>query len=528
MGIFTNRHYKLFCLFLLLLSLAPVARAAKTVELTRDELWDIIYGGWTGKIIGDLQGLKYEMKPLAQVLPSYTFGLPNGPVLDDDTCVELTNIRTMLKTGMLKAPYTQVAKDWIMELNDNIYIANWNARMMLAKGLLPPATGHPSFNKASWYNLSGQFCVESYGLLVPGMPATAADIGRHYAHISVWGEPIQAAQYWPTIVALAGVSQEPMEVLITQSLLSIDPQSDLALAIRTALDAYRQYPDDWKTAHDLVVKVVQPKWNDNATPSNGGLVALALLYGKGDIQSSIRYSYAFGMDADCNAATVGTILGARTRFSGIKKNPNYIMANARTLQWWALPSLAVAEQAILENGGKKLIRNGQIVYQIRLQEVKNWELLPTSVLSDGKCGDDKFRSDYLNAAITDLQAKNPDDQLRAAGVVAYYGTQTMIAEHIEEILAIFRANTSRRSFTEGLLAHGGLCRLVGDKDCFLALAAFLDNNPAESPWPNQMAIDTVLSFLRDVPVSFRPAAREAAKESKTLAGYLDRLKDEWK
>lgn len=38
-------------------------------------------------------------------------------------------------------------------------------------------------NRHASYNLSGQFCVESYGMIAPGMPRTAAEIGLHGAFV---------------------------------------------------------------------------------------------------------------------------------------------------------------------------------------------------------------------------------------------------------------------------------------------------------------------------------------------------------
>ena len=55
-------------------------------------------------------------------------------------------------------------------------------------------------------------------------------------------------------------------------------------------------------------------WNDNSTPVNGRLL-LALLYGRDDFYRTLQFAMALGYDADCDAATAGTIVGARSVFS---------------------------------------------------------------------------------------------------------------------------------------------------------------------------------------------------------------------
>ena len=51
-------------------------------------------------------------------------------------------------------------------------------------------------------------------MIAPGMPQTAADIGLHYARVAVSGEPLQATQYWTTLISFASVSDHPMEELM--------------------------------------------------------------------------------------------------------------------------------------------------------------------------------------------------------------------------------------------------------------------------------------------------------------------------
>ena len=47
----------------------------------------------------------------------------------------------------------------------------------------------------------------------------------------------------------------------------------------------------------------------NGYELNTGSIIAALLYGEGDFVKTLIAAFNFGWDADCNAATAGTILG---------------------------------------------------------------------------------------------------------------------------------------------------------------------------------------------------------------------------
>jgi hypothetical protein len=229
-------------------------------------------------------------------------------------------------------------------------------------------------------------------MLAPGMPQTAADLALHYARISVSGEPLQAAQYWATLISLAAVSPHSLEKLISESLSAIDPASAQAEAVADALKEFHQYPQDWKAArlffhqkwYTSKEKPWDPyarplKWNDNSTPLNGAMVLLAVLYGQGDFYKTGQYAMALGYDADCNAATACAIVGTRIGFTAIEKLPGYAMPDRYVNR--TRPQLPkeckVSEQAelmtrlctrlILDQGGVRLGSDGREIYRIHLQ-----------------------------------------------------------------------------------------------------------------------------------------------------------------
>lgn len=356
----------------------------KTTEVTREELLDHLYGGWVGMMIGGLEGLPHEFKyneePRSS-LPDFPF-LPDGARSNDDNDFELTHLFFMDKENILKLPYTRIVEIWKANMNTGLWVANKNARDLMDKGIIPPATGSVENNKAASYNLSGQFCTEAYGMISPGMPKTAADIGIYYAHISVSGEPVQAAQFWTTLIGLNSLSKDPVEQVINEALGAVDPNSAMAEVVKDAINEYHNNPLDWKSSRQAIYRkwIVERKWNGNSTPSNGAMVILALLYGNGDFYKTLQYAMALGLDADCNAATAGAVLGANIGFKKIGSLPGFNMPdNFKNKTRPQLPAemkiseqvellLRVCEKVILENGGKKITLKGKTGYRIRLQK----------------------------------------------------------------------------------------------------------------------------------------------------------------
>lgn len=367
----------------------------KTISLTREQILDHIRGGWTGMLIGGIEGLAHEFKYIQQPredLPDYEL-LPRGARSDDDNDFEWTHLYFMNREGVLKIPYPRLVEIWKSNMNTGIWCANEQARKLMDKGVIPPGTADPSVNRFAAFNLAGQFCVEAYGMIAPGMPRSAAELGLHYARVSVSGEPLQAAQYWTTLISLAAVSKETMEDLLRRALPAVNPASAQAEAVTEAIRAFHQYPTDWKAARRYFhekwyfpkekawdAQARPPKWNDNSTPLNGAMVILALLYGQGDFYRTGQYAMALGYDADCNAATACAVIGTQLGYAALEKLPRFKMPDRyQNLTRPELPRESkVSEQAaimvrlceklIVENGGQPTTIEGQPGYQILFQE----------------------------------------------------------------------------------------------------------------------------------------------------------------
>jgi hypothetical protein len=380
-----------------LLALNAIAEdtAPAVSEIPSEALLDRIYGGWVGMLIGGLEGLPHEFKYKEQprdTLPEFTF-LEKGARSDDDNDFEWTHLFFMDKEGTIKLPYRRLVEIWRANMNSGIWVANKKARELMDQGVVPPETGAVARNPHAWYNLSGQFCVESYGLIAPGMPRTAADIGLHYARIAVSEEPLQATQFWTSLISLRAFHDGPIEQAMQRALDAVDPKSVMAAVVADAQRAFHAHPNDWKAARQELHRkwCVERKWNDNSTPVNGAAVCLALLFGGNDFYRTLQYAMALGYDADCNAATAGTVAGVRLGFKSIAALPQFKMPDRYVnktrpqlpaeskVSEQAETLLRIAERVILAGGGERITIAGQPGYRVRLQEPALLERLPAHV-----------------------------------------------------------------------------------------------------------------------------------------------------
>jgi ADP-ribosylglycohydrolase len=366
------------CLFAIAFT---AAFAADTVQISNAKLEDQIRGGLLGHILGDLNGLKHEMKYIAEPgnVETYVPALPDGAFTDDDTDVEWIYIVEMQRGGKLLIPPARMAELWKRHINRRIWCSHLYLRQLLDIGILPPLTGSVHLNPWADFNLSAQFVSESFGLISPAMPQTAARTATHYTHVSIDGEPIQATQLFATMIAAAFTTSE-IDRIIDAGLAATDPASRIYQMVVDTRRFHRQYPQDWRATRRLLKEKYmyfggQDMRDRNGVLLNGSSTVAALLYGRGDFTETLRHAFNFGWDADNNAATSGCIVGVikgakwmadqHWEIKDVFKNTSRDeMPMDETITRFGDRLIALTRQNILEHGGA---RTGD-GYRIRVEQ----------------------------------------------------------------------------------------------------------------------------------------------------------------
>lgn len=401
-------------------------RSEKFIEITAYRVEDKIRGGLLGQLFGNLNGLPHEMRYLDEPgdVNSYTPALPEGAWSDDDTDIEWIYIVGMQQYDRLLLSPEQIAGLWREHINEGIWCSNLYARHLMNLGILPPLTGRIAINPWAVFNISGQFICESFGLIAPALPQTAARIGLNYTHVTIDGEPAQTTQLLTGMIATAFIEND-VEKIIQAGLAAVDRQSEVHNIVSDVYGWWQANPGDWRKTR-LAIKEKYSRYNGEMRDRNGyelntAATISSLLYGEGDFSETLRYAFNFGWDADNNAATCGTIVGVIQGYTwmlgrgwivdDIYKNVTRNgMPMDETITHFGDRLIVLARKVVEEAGGKV---TGSL-WQIPFQNPANVEPLPrpldrmpelqlqlrSVIIKDLRGGEtDRARAVYLGIAL---------------------------------------------------------------------------------------------------------------------------------
>jgi hypothetical protein len=282
--------------------------------MSAEKLEDKIHGGLLAQLLGNLNGLAHENKYYDEPgsVREYTPGLPDGARTDDDTDIEWVYIVAMQRERTAMLAPEQITKLWTKHINQRIWCSNLYVRRLMDIGIDPPLTGSLALNPWANFNISGQFVCESFGLVAPAMPQTAARIGLNYTHVSIDGEPAQTTQLFTAMIATAFVTDD-IDAIIDAVVASVDPDSAIVPIISDVRLWHKEHPDDWRMTRRLV-RDKYTLYESRTRNQNGyelctAATVASLLYGDGDLVETLICAFNFGWDADNNAATAATVVG---------------------------------------------------------------------------------------------------------------------------------------------------------------------------------------------------------------------------
>ena len=397
----------------------------RIITIPAEEVVDKIRGGLLGMMIGNMDGWPYEFKFYDKHgdVQAYIPSLPHGAETDDDTDFEWVYIYNMQKTRNAYVPYDQINSYWINSINRGIWCSNRYARYLMDMGIKPPYTGSVNLNPWAEFNVSGQFLCETFGLVAPAMPQTASKIGLHYTRVAIDNEPAQTTQLFTSMISSAFIESDINKIL-DAGVASLDPNSIMVQIITDVRSWHKLNPQNPAESHRLLHE--KYKLNDDLTRNRNGselntaAIIAAFLYGNGNFAETIRHSMNFGYDADCNCATLGTLLGAIyghkrimnegwqivDRYKNTKRDN---MPMDETIISFADRVIDVFEMVNIENGGNKSIVNSVSVYNIVSEK-------PTPVcnISTKDAGRSELVKNLENEIVTGLLNGNRQEMARAA------------------------------------------------------------------------------------------------------------------
>lgn len=317
---------------LLAVQVAKAQKAKVTVAIPLSTLQDKIKGGWAGQVIGVTFGGPLEFRFQGSMINDYQ-PIPwydgyikktmiDNPGLYDDLYMDLTFVEVFEKKG-LNATAMDHAKAYA-KADYMLWHANQAGRYNINSGLTPPASGH-WLNNPHADDLDFQIEADFSGLMSPGMPNTAAQIGDSIGHIMNYGDGWYGGVYVGAMYSLAFVSND-IRFVVREALKMIPAKSTFAQCMSDVIKWHEQYPNDWKRNWFEI----QRKWSDDTgcpdgvfhpfnidAKINSAYILLGLLYGEGDFSKTLEISTRAGQDADCNPSSAAGILGTMLGYSRI-------------------------------------------------------------------------------------------------------------------------------------------------------------------------------------------------------------------
>ena len=218
-----------------------------TRTMSASDYEDRIRASWYGQIAGTLMGFAFEHRAAAaaafDAIPDCFKGIP----VDDDWYYEMVAVRAFERFG-IKMTVAQLGEQW--KLNSaGSWGSSEQARLLLARGLSAPDTGHPRYNRL-WFSIGPQFSADVYGMITPGMPNAAARIAREYGHVNGYAEGADGAVFMAGMVSLAFVEKDSRQI-VRQAARLIHPTSPY----RQALDLVIAMADAGATAERSLARL---------------------------------------------------------------------------------------------------------------------------------------------------------------------------------------------------------------------------------------------------------------------------------
>lgn len=358
-----------------LLLFAVTAFAAEERRISLKEHRDKMKAGWLGQMAGVAWAAPTEFRWKGQIIPDDKVPQWKDPTINesfgqDDLYVDMTFLRTLELYG-LDVSIRQAGIDFANS-GYNLWHANKAGRDNLRKGIAPPDSGHPQFNKHA-DDIDYQIEADYSGLVAPGLPQVVIDLGEKFGRIINYGDGLYGGQFVGAMYAEAFFEKDPVKI-VEAGLKAIPAQSQYAECIRDVLQWYKDDPDNWTKTWGKVDEKYQkdPAYRKGSCEEgvnhapynidakiNGAYIVMGLLYGKGDIDRSIVISMRCGQDSDCNPSSTAGVLFTIIGFDKVPAKFKEKLDERRTWSFTAydFPKLIaacekVAREAVVKGGGR--------------------------------------------------------------------------------------------------------------------------------------------------------------------------------
>ena len=309
-------------------SCSPNANKIKKISL--DEYRDKMKAAWLGQMAGVGWGAPTEFKYVDEIIPQEKVP-PWDPEMinqhgNDDLYVEQTFLASMDQYGLDVSP--QQAGIDFANTGYGLWAANKRGRENLRSGIAPPESSHPQYSD-NCDDIDYQIEADYSGIIAPGMPTVAIELGEKFGRIMNYGDGLYGGQFVGGMYA-AAFFENDIEKILEAGLACIPSESNYARCVRDVMAWHDQNPDDWEKTWQLIEDKYRLSLEFQGFAAqrenvyvpidaklNGAYIVLGLLYGNSNMDSTIVISMRGGKDSDCNPSNAAGVLATTIGFRNL-------------------------------------------------------------------------------------------------------------------------------------------------------------------------------------------------------------------
>jgi len=311
-------------------------------DLSREDAYDRIYGGWLGTCAGCLLGKPVQgwsrgqiegflrdsgQYPLSTYMHSEVseavaneydvhdnieeidafINEVSGMPIDDDVDYIAVGLGVLQERGF-DFESVDVGNYWLEHMPMfNTYTAERVAYRNLANLVVPPESA--TYRNPYREMVGALIRADPWGYVALGDPEYAAELAYRDARLSHVKNGIYGEQ-WVAAMIAAAPFVDGMDDLLTVGLSEVPENCRLAAEV----EAVREWHREGLSVEEATDRIHE-RWDETRmydwvhTLSNAQVIALALLYSDGDFEEAICRAVEAGFDTDSHGASIGSILG---------------------------------------------------------------------------------------------------------------------------------------------------------------------------------------------------------------------------
>jgi ADP-ribosylglycohydrolase len=270
----------------------------------RDFFMERTKAAWMAQVIGGALGTSiegYTAEALKGAYGDIRDYLIEPSTYNDDITFEIAFLKALERSqGRITA--TEIGLQWV-----SLIPFGWSAELIALRnlqfGLLPPESARFRNPFSEWIGsqMRGAVC----GMVAPGDPRTAARLAWMDGSVSHTSNGIIGEVFNALMVSQAYVESD-VRAIVASTVGSLPPDAEYTSVVRFALSRCLE-SSSWESAWNACEEHYK-RYNWVHAYPNACAEVVALWFGNGDFDETLRIVAMAGQDVDCNAAQIMTVV----------------------------------------------------------------------------------------------------------------------------------------------------------------------------------------------------------------------------